>query len=388
MGLTEDSGQFAANAKLRAALQNHANVAKGMREATEVQSAVRGDTSKNPVGDKTAEKDQFDRATEAIEKHIAKLQADAAAVGLNSAATEELRAKAQLLTAAQQAGLPVNDALIAKINKLAQAASAAGDKLARARIDSSIGRDSKTAMLSSEDVAIAEKLRPIFGDDIPAALNSSQAAMMRFNDALRSVSTSIEGNLTTGLTDLLNGTVSLKDGFSSMAQSILRDIEQMIIKMMIVQPLMRGLSGALGGGVGGVGGILGSIGIGALFDSGGYTGPGGKYEPAGVVHKGEYVFSQESVNRIGVANLERLHRGYANGGLVSNAPSTPMIGGTAIVAPTIAVTVQGSPGMSNADHQKMGENVGKAAMAHIKEMVAKEIYSQRRPGGLLQKASR
>jgi len=31
------------------------------------------------------------------------------------------------------------------------------------------------------------------------------------------------------------------------------------------------------------------------FSSGGYTGPGGKYEPAGVVHKGEYVLSQDQM---------------------------------------------------------------------------------------------
>ncbi|HGK3928286.1 TPA: phage tail length tape measure family protein [Klebsiella pneumoniae] len=45
------------------------------------------------------------------------------------------------------------------------------------------------------------------------------------------------------------------------------------------------------------------------FASGGYTGPGGKYQPAGIVHKGEYVFDQESTNRIGVSQLEALRNG-------------------------------------------------------------------------------
>lgn len=45
------------------------------------------------------------------------------------------------------------------------------------------------------------------------------------------------------------------------------------------------------------------------FSSGGYTGPGGKYQPAGVVHKGEYIFDQASTNRIGVSNLEALRNG-------------------------------------------------------------------------------
>ncbi|HIE9579794.1 TPA: phage tail length tape measure family protein [Klebsiella variicola subsp. variicola] len=45
------------------------------------------------------------------------------------------------------------------------------------------------------------------------------------------------------------------------------------------------------------------------FASGGYTGPGGKYQPAGIVHKGEYVFDQVSTNRIGVSQLEALRNG-------------------------------------------------------------------------------
>ncbi|MBL4414287.1 phage tail length tape measure family protein [Klebsiella pneumoniae] len=45
------------------------------------------------------------------------------------------------------------------------------------------------------------------------------------------------------------------------------------------------------------------------FASGGYTGPGGKYQPAGIVHKGEYVFDQASTNRIGVDQLEALRNG-------------------------------------------------------------------------------
>ncbi|EMQ0912913.1 phage tail length tape measure family protein [Raoultella ornithinolytica] len=56
-----------------------------------------------------------------------------------------------------------------------------------------------------------------------------------------------------------------------------------------------------------VSGIQGIAGAG--FASGGYTGPGGKYQPAGVVHKGEYVFDQASTNRIGVSQLEALRNG-------------------------------------------------------------------------------
>ncbi|CAM4349208.1 phage tail tape measure protein [Pluralibacter gergoviae] len=45
------------------------------------------------------------------------------------------------------------------------------------------------------------------------------------------------------------------------------------------------------------------------FSSGGYTGPGGKYQVAGMVHKDEYVFSKADVNRIGLSNIEAFRNG-------------------------------------------------------------------------------
>jgi len=65
----------------------------------------------------------------------------------------------------------------------------------------------------------------------------------------------------------------------------------------------------------------------AGFAGGGYTGPGGKYEPKGVVHGGEYVFTKEETARAGVGNLAHLAqslRGYAGGGYVPvNVDFTP-----------------------------------------------------------------
>lgn len=58
------------------------------------------------------------------------------------------------------------------------------------------------------------------------------------------------------------------------------------------------------------------------FAAGGFTGPGGKYQPAGVVHKGEYVFDQAATNRIGVSSLEALR----NGGSLDATLSKPGFG--------------------------------------------------------------
>ena len=56
------------------------------------------------------------------------------------------------------------------------------------------------------------------------------------------------------------------------------------------------------------------------FDVGGYTGYGGRLEPAGVAHKGEVIWNQDDVRRVGgpaVAEAMRLgYRGYDRGGVV------------------------------------------------------------------------
>ncbi|MGW6754531.1 phage tail tape measure protein [Streptomyces sp. NPDC055006] len=59
------------------------------------------------------------------------------------------------------------------------------------------------------------------------------------------------------------------------------------------------------------------------FAAGGYTGPGGKYKPAGVVHAGEYVLPKEATSSIGLGTLEYMRKhgempGYAKGGLVGD----------------------------------------------------------------------
>lgn len=62
---------------------------------------------------------------------------------------------------------------------------------------------------------------------------------------------------------------------------------------------------------------------GIQFAEGGFTGVGGKYEPAGIVHKGEYVVPQNvtysSQAKPHLAALESMRtKGYADGGFVTN----------------------------------------------------------------------
>ena len=81
--------------------------------------------------------------------------------------------------------------------------------------------------------------------------------------------------------------------------------------------------------------------------SGGYAGNGGKYEPKGIFHGGEYIMTKEATNRLGIATLNALNYGkqalIAGGlgiGLASAAPiqvdSRPPIS----ARPSISQTMQ------------------------------------------------
>ena len=60
------------------------------------------------------------------------------------------------------------------------------------------------------------------------------------------------------------------------------------------------------------------------FSGGGYTGPGGVNDPAGIVHKGEVVWSQEDIRKFGgVASVEALRKGEALPAGVSRSASKP-----------------------------------------------------------------
>ncbi|CAG9546462.1 putative tail tape measure protein [Escherichia phage vB_Eco_Sip] len=119
-----------------------------------------------------------------------------------------------------------------------------------------------------------------------------------------------------GLTNqLANFIATGKANFKDFSTAIIKMIIQMITKMVV----FNALSGLMGGQTWTMGSLLKNIGG---FAGGGYTGDGGKYEPAGIVHKGEFVMTKEATQRIGVGNLYRMMRGYANGGVVGGSGYT------------------------------------------------------------------
>ncbi|HEK1720090.1 TPA: phage tail tape measure protein [Proteus mirabilis] len=120
-----------------------------------------------------------------------------------------------------------------------------------------------------------------------------------------------------------------KANFADFTRSFLEMTTKMLMQMAMLNAMKAAFGGQADGWRGAVGNFLG-------FASGGYTGDGGKHDPAGVVHKGEFVFTKEATQRLGIANLYRLmdagKRGYASGGHVGGSAPMSVTQPTAFIA--------------------------------------------------------
>jgi lambda family phage tail tape measure protein len=170
-------------------------------------------------------------------------------------------------------------------------------------------KDHQTALLNEQDNYYNEL-------DAKQAdwTNGARSSMQNYIDAASDMAGQTEALMDSafgGMSDALASFITTgKADFSSFAQSILDDLAKIASQKMIA-----GIVGSLFPGYAD-GGVVDGPG----YASGGYTGAGGKYEPAGVVHKGEVVWSQLDVARAGgVATVEAMrkgYRGYADGGVV------------------------------------------------------------------------
>lgn len=194
------------------------------------------------------------------------------------------------------------------------------------------------------------------------------------------------GSMTSMATQMMTtGSANLKQFATNFMTSIVDIINKLLIAQ-AVQAAMGWISGAATAGSG-AGNNPGSVPMGLHYNGGyvpefaggGYTGNGGKFEPKGVVHGGEFVFTKEATNRIGIDNLYKMMRGYADGGLVSNTvtATAPMLGRQA-GGTTVAVDLRGMTITTNGNQQQdtsanNGELVSKAARNEVIAIVTQQL---------------
>ncbi len=208
------------------------------------------------------------------------------------------------------------------------------------------GLTDRQAQRESEE----QRLRDVYGDN-PDALAKATSALKNTWSAEEQLRGSWMAGLKSGwgewaesatdsFSQVKSAATQTFDGIAQNMAAMLTGSEQnwrgftrSVLSMMteiLLKQAMVGIVGRIGSAIGGAfgGGASASTGTAIQaaaanfhFATGGFTGTGGKYEPAGIVHRGEFVFTKEATSRIGVGNLYRLMRGYAEGGYVGGAGS-------------------------------------------------------------------
>ncbi|MDZ7925877.1 MAG: hypothetical protein U5L46_01535 [Agrobacterium sp.] len=267
--------------------------------------------------------DEYAREVEQITKRTAALQAETAAqAGLNPLlndyghSIEFARAKQELLTAAQEAGVKITPELTASIEYLAAGyANAVVESERLSEKQDEIRQRAEEAMETAKDVT-----RGMIDGFIEGASAADVLA-----DSLKKIGSAL-------LDDVLNSIFKVNNAAGGGGGGFLSGIFD----------IFKGGGGSFPSAPGG------------LYSDGGYTGDGGKYQPAGVVHKGEYVFDKAAVKAAGgPAAMEAMRRnlkGYANGGPVGiSVPSVPSLksigannGGGFTLSPTYQIDARGA----------------------------------------------
>ncbi|HDX2959168.1 TPA: phage tail tape measure protein, partial [Escherichia coli] len=266
------------------------------------------------------------------------------------------------------------------------------------------GLTDRQAQRESEE----QRLREVYGDN-PAALAKATSALKNTWSAEEQLRGSWMAGMKSGwgewaesatdsFSQVKNAATQTFDGIAQNMAAMLTGSEQnwrgftrSVLSMLteiLLKQAMVGIVGSIGSAIGGaVGGGASASGGTAIqaaaakfhFATGGFTGTGGKYEPAGIVHRGEFVFTKEATSRIGVGNLYRLMRGYATGGYVgtpgSMADSRSQASGTFEQNNHVVINNDGTNGQIGPQALKAVYDVARKAAMDV-------VTGQMRDGGL------
>ncbi|PIJ49201.1 MULTISPECIES: phage tail tape measure protein [unclassified Erwinia] len=184
-----------------------------------------------------------------------------------------------------------------------------------------------------------------------------------------------------GVSDMMTNLVTTGTAsFKQFSISILKMIVDIINKLLVAYAVQEAMGWVSGGANLSTGGNAGTAISGGNYGNlpltghatGGYTGDGGKYEPKGIVHGGEFVFTKEATSSLGIGNLYALMknatsgRGYADGGYVGKAPMYGLsnANGGSSTAPQVNITINQN-GQTQTSASSGFENFGKEIGAFV-----------------------
>lgn len=200
-----------------------------------------------------------------------------------------------------------------------------------------------------------------------------------------------------------NFAISGKLSFSDFTKSVLADMARIATRQ-AATGIFASIAGSaigswFGGGANGLasgsaGEVSSRLGASAAgyspkfgFSAGGYTGDGGKFEPKGVVHGGEYVVRKEVVSQPGMRDhLDRLNKkGYASGGMVGSSQQSPAASATYNFPISVQVD-SGGQSAANVQSDQSPEQTGRSIQAATQAEVEKAIAAGLRQGGSIWRA--
>lgn len=293
------------------------------------------------LGVADAAKNALDLYLDSSAKRAASMRAEAMTIGLTADAQARIRVEEEAGAIAKAKGIKLTDDYKNRIIEAGNAAANAalqlqGANVTQEQLTAQELRNQKLAqyatLLANGAISLETFNRASAKTQFPNfSAAASQAADLRLQ--LDTLATNSLNSLASGLAQVITGPKSAGEMFAQFALQVVTELAAMIIKALIFKAIMLAIGfsggGPVGGMAGGGGGGLSMSGIGGLYDEGGFTGIGGRLQPAGLVHKGEVVFSQADIAAWGgVANVERLRRArgvpsFAAGGTVGAAVSTP-----------------------------------------------------------------
>ncbi|EED37342.1 phage tail tape measure protein, lambda family [Stenotrophomonas sp. SKA14] len=328
MGLTDD---MTAAQKLQVVITNEMASAKSKLSAEEQkrvkalleEAVAQGKALAAQESAKKAAQDMLRLQKELNEAAVTQQQANAidlAGIGTGSEQMERMRRQLQLKEEYDRRLSALNDRNASANNGAGYSAEQYAQQLAE------LGKYHQEA-LQGEAQYQAHRQRYIgdwsqgaysaFADYSAQAANSAELSNQAFTNAFQ------------GMEDaLVNFAMTSKLSFSQLANSIIADLARIAAKQ-ATSALFNAAFNAFAGPVGAV--EREKIVI-PGFDSGGFTGHGGRLEPAGIVHKGEGVFSQDDMRALGgpsafQALRASLRRGYDAGGIGGQVPARVALSG-------------------------------------------------------------
>jgi len=286
------------------------------------------------AGAADAVKSALDLYLDSSAKKQAAMIAEAATVGLTADQQARARVEEEAGAIAKAKNIKLTDDYRQRITDAGNAAAAAAMKLQGANVTQEMLtaeelRNQKMAQYAtllsnaaiSQDTFNRASIKTQFPNFAAAA-----GAARDFALQIDQLATNAMNSLASSLAQVIAGTKSAAEAFQQFAIQVITQLVEMIIKAILFRTIMSAI-GFSGGGVVGADTGFSLTGTGGLYDEGGYTGAGGRLQPAGIVHKGEVVFSQADVAAWGgVSSVERLRTsrmipGFSGGGAVASAPA-------------------------------------------------------------------